>query len=180
MPDLARINTHFGTPCIKMDGTIVRGVLRPAQDVRATFHGLLFPRSMFVVAPDQPLHAGDAITDPEGNVFLCGKWSDSRMGKTLVARQYVLFYAPYMATWQREITGVEPVSGLVTSNGLRTLGMTPALIEPEGRAKDDEHVQVDLTRIVVGVAVQLGDFINNTRIQRVENMLGLTYAEAYT
>ncbi len=180
MPDLAHINTHFGTPCLKLDGTVVRGVLRPAQDVRATFHELLFPRSMFVVAPDQPVEAGDAIIDPQGDTYLCGQWSDSRMGKRLVARQFVLFFAPYMAQWQRDILSTEPISGLSVSSGLRSMGVFPALKEPEKRAQDQERVMIDLTRILMGVPLQIGDYVDGARIQRVENMLGMTYAEAYT
>lgn len=180
MPDLARINTHFGTPCLKLDGTIVRGVLRPAQDVRATFHGLLYPRSMLIVDPAQPVSAGDAIIDPQGNTFLCGAWSESRMGKVLVGRQFVLFYAPYMTKWQRGTTTTEPISGLPVSGAVQLLGQFPALKEPVSRAKDEERVQIDLTRVVMGVPLQLGDFVDGARVQRVEPMLGLTYAEAYT
>ena len=177
MPDLSRIVQQFGATLTKQDGSTIIGTLKPAQDVRATFHGVFAPRSMLIVSANQNVQEGDAVTDPEGNTYLCGAWGNSFFWGSIVALRFVLYYAPHVLAWQRNVTTIEPVSGLATATGLRTLGAVPALKEPLAQVKDAGGSKVQSYRLMVAVPLMLEDWLDGQRVQRVENAGGLYYAE---
>jgi hypothetical protein len=164
MPSLSGVVTRFSQKLYKSDGTIIYGYYRPPQNVRASFDGLFTPRSMLACAPTQDVNVGDCLGDGLGNYFLLGTWATSTYLGGLVAQQFVLFDAPEIFIWQRAVTTIEPVSGLQVMQAPRLMGKLRGLKEPLAKVKD-------------GMDVQLNDMIDGYRVQKVENVVGLSYAE---
>jgi hypothetical protein len=83
------------------------------------------------------------------------------------------------ASWKRETTKSDLVTGLPIGSGQTELGPIWVAIEIYGREEVDRHthVGVDRSRVLTGASVQLNDIIEDRMVRRLNTVYGISIAE---
>lgn len=177
MPSLGAIPNVLGTDFTDPFGRSIRGVLRPPPPAGPFFDGGLSPRRMIVVSRNQPLNTGTILQDPDGSRFLCAQWSPDGLLGMAHTRTFVMLSITSDMAWTRTTTTLEPISGQKVASGNSLLGTVSCVREFIRRKNDALDIEEEIYRVMCREAILLGDYLGGFRVMRVEQSLGLTYAE---
>lgn len=182
MPDLADNLTYFSRPfmVVGTGGRKITGNARQPRDITLNMNGRFTPRMIFIATPGAktPPEAGMIIEDEYQQQWLLANWSADYFGDRHIADQFAMYQINKKARWQRAVTTVEPISGLLAANSLQDLGYVSCLMEPMRADSDGMHIEHDYVRILCNAEIMVGDVFDGKRVRRVSFDQGVTYGEA--
>jgi len=179
MPDLRRVPQALGFTFTTAAGKPFRALLRPPPPPGPGYEPVVAPRRALLVGPEVGLPATGWIRDPSGLRFLHALWSNEGVVGQVTAQMHVLFAVTGDETWSRPSFTLEPISGQRLASGSTVFGTTPTTREFFKRKNDALDVEEEVYRVVCLAALQVGDFLGDRRILKVESVLGLTTAEVF-
>ncbi len=177
MPSLSNIPRVLGVP-YRFEGGLVRGVLRPPPPAGPFMDGGLTPRRMLVLSQKDPGIAGKILTDLDGYQYLAAYWTGDNLLGVQHSKTYLLFAITNQEVWSRTGFNVEPISGQRIATTNNSLGLISVVKEFVRRFNDGLDIEEEIYRIICAEQLQVGDYLGNFRVTRIEKSLGLTYAEA--
>lgn len=179
MPEISALALALGTRFIKPSGAVFRGVLRAPPSGGASYDAGYTPRRSLVVARDTNLKAGEVITDTSGTRYLCAAWASDGVMGVQATRSFILFAITGYERWSRPVFSTEPISGQRKVERNRDYGMVAVCREFYRSREDGTRVDEEVYRVLTGSPLQIGDLLEERRVQRVEQILGVYSCEAF-
>lgn len=179
MPEISALALALGTRFIKPNGAVFRGVLRSPPSSGSSYDAGYTPRRSLVVARDTSIQAGEVITDTSGTRYICADWSNDGVAGVVATRSLILFAVTGYEKWVRPTYTTEPISGQRKLERNRELGSIAVCREFYRTREDGTQVEEEVYRVLTGSRVQIGDLIEDRRVQRVVSILGVYSCEAF-
>ena len=179
MPEISAVAIALGTRFIKPTGVVFRGVLKPPPPAGPGFEAGYMPRRSLYVSKDADLKAGEVITDTSGTRYICADWSPDGLLGVQATKSFVLFGVTAYEKWSRQVFVTEPISGQRKLDKKKDLGTIPVSVEFTRRKNDNLDIEEEIYLVVTGSPVQLGDFLEERRVQKVDRVLGVYRCETF-
>lgn len=177
MPSLRTISQRFQSTFETSGGFRFMGTLAPAEEGSAP-NDFATPRVWLRVDPDLDLDVKAEIQDPTGRWWLLADHEYSVVADQPIYRAFRAFRLTHNVTWTRVTTFTDNLTGLSRSSSDENLGPLRCVIDPDRTYRDGVlRVTPNVTQLVTGQAIQLGDKINNQIVKRLNSVLGVYLAE---
>lgn len=164
----------FETQFWSASGRPFRGVMMPIQDSEVPSYDFSEPRTLMRVRADCPMGVGHVIMDD-----LDRRWLLATQDATRDWITFKLFPLNAEVRWEREERRRDLLTNRPMAEGRICLEHLWVLREQGGRERTDGVIRVaeQTHRIITGAPLQLGDFIDNVQVKRVDSVLGVWLAE---
>ena len=133
--------------------------------------GFLAPRRFLTVSSNSTATLGSLVVAPNGDRFILGGHVNYELVSTFKA-----YSVDRSAAWRRSTKMIDAATGLEREGIPLPLGTIWITLEPLRQVKDFD-VSEDLLRFVTGQDVKVGDLIDEKRVTRVLNQIGLKVCE---
>jgi hypothetical protein len=176
MPSLQRANGRFQTLFSVLEGGSgqFHGQITEPNQGEVPSSVFTLPRRLLRVDVNAPVKAGMVIRDPEGTVFMTGNHGDSQTGHGVAFRSFRLFEASQQFSWQKRGKKIDPVTRLERDTGLVDQPPVWGAYEPSPEMFDKQlRTSMEMGRFITNADVKLDDMIDNRKVSRVDQMLGL-------
>lgn len=181
MPSLASAGRRWDTEyLIEESGVTFRGVLdQPDSSREPPSFQFNRPRRLLQVLKDSLVKARDVILTPSGQRFLVASPTVAEAYSATLYRVHRLFEVTDQVAWSRKVTVSDLLTGQPREDRPNPLGELYVCIEPMRREDIDRqtHIWQDRMMCVMGVVPQLGDILGGREVKRINEQLGLTFAE---
>lgn len=179
MPSLSSISTNFRSEFVTEDGRTILGTIYPVEVGRIPSYDFTPARQIFRTTPHSEAEAGMVITDVYDRKLLLGDLGLAAFSGSKTYKTFRLFEMNQSMHWTRETVVVDSVTGIERSSGVTDLGYIWAANELNGREELDRTLKIkeDISRVITGANLQLGDYLDNRIVRRMNIQLGVRVAE---
>lgn len=180
MPSLSAVDTRFLSTFIIIEGgvgTFQAIINEPGQGEVPSFQFNL-PRRLMRLGVGVPVEAGMVVRDQFGAVFMLGKHGASESRGKVLFKNFRLFEATDQFTWRGRGKEIDPTTRLERDAGEISKGMIWGVYEPETREAFDRQMRSNFEtgRLITNRQVLLDDLIDDKKVTRVDEQLGLYIA----
>lgn len=181
MPSLVTAGRRWDSEyLIEGSGVAFRGVMdQPDSSREPPSFQFNRPRRLLQVPKDSLVQTRDVIVSPSGQRFLVASQTAAEAGSKILYRVHRLFEVTDQVAWSRKVTVTDLLTGQPREDRPNPLGEIYVCIEPMRREDVDRqtHIWQDRMMCVMGVIPQLGDILDGREVKRINEQLGLTFAE---
>lgn len=180
MPSLQTIGRRFENDMVRADGFPFKAVVLPLDDSTGVSYDFSEPRLIVRLRHDSSVGSGQVVMDPAGRRLLLGTHDENSIYNEVLYKSCVAYILNTEAKWERPTEGeTDPLTKLKRGAGRTPMGTIEALIEPMMRERTDGTIRVreSAYRLVTGAPVELGDFVNDMVVKRLDNLRGIWVGE---
>lgn len=165
---------RFYEPVQILGGPKTRARVQRAEDGDRIGAEFALPKTTLRVGKNSLIHAGLAVRLAGGDIYLVAEHSE-----TAEYRTHHLFPADRRVSWTRMTTKIHPVTQQKTNDVPQDRGMIWVMWERTRREFMDLAIRIAQDSYLVATVadVQLGDFVDNKRVRRVNEALGIKILE---
>lgn len=173
--DLSRVHERFQENLRTSKGAKVKGQITAWT---GQTNALNYESRLLKVHPRSPLKAGEVVTTTVGLDYVLAEHLDSH-NAGIVYRTFRMIRVDEELAWTRMSTAPDAVTGLEKEDAEPVeLGTVSVMVDPIRREDGQLHMKESRVRLVCGADLKIGDRVGDYSILFVDNVLGVTVAEA--
>lgn len=171
---MRRVGQRFQEIFEHENGFRFHATLQPIRDMKIYSDDYFPIRQILRVYSSSNVHAGDVIQNKLGERFLLGEYD-----KRDIYTGFRCYPVNMQVRWEREMSNLDPLTGLPKGTGRTLLGMIWVLSEIVSREERGSHIKTkeDVKRVLTGADVQLNDYLDGEKIVKLNPALGIKQLE---
>jgi len=176
MPSLQKVNNRFLTriAVIENGSGFFQGIVDEPSQGSLPSYQFTNGRRILRTNPGVPVQSGMVIKTQGEAIFIVGNLGDD----DTVFQSFRLFETTGRYQWQTRGKSIDPVTKLPQDTGLISHGLIWGAYEPSSQEVFDRqlHLNMETGNFITNANVQRDDIIDDKRVTRVDNVLGVKLA----
>jgi hypothetical protein len=160
----------------KLSGAKFKGSIEEIPTNRSD-NTFVTPRRMLRTAPSTIIDVRETFRTLTGRKYLCASNGEAENG-IVIYKTFRLFELDKSFSWTRRVTSKNMATGLMSqSDTPDDFGTIYGALEPIGKLEDQLRIPEKKYRLITGARLEIDDRIDDYIVTRVDEIIGITFAE---